>query len=116
MVERKSGRLDAVFHALADPTRRAMLRSLSKGESSVGELAAPHKMSLNAASKHIKTLERARLVRRRIEGRNHVCRLEADALAGAQEWLAFYQQFWTERLDALERELGKTETQTRSRK
>lgn len=116
MVERNSKHLNAVFHALADPTRRAMLRSLATREHSVGELAAPHRMSLNAVSKHIKTLERARLVRRRIEGRMHMCRLDAEALARAQEWIAFYQQFWTERLDALERELGKTSTPARSRK
>lgn len=117
MVERNSRRLDAhlnsVFHALADPTRRAMLRSLAAHECSVGELAAPHRMSLNAASKHIKTLESARLVRRRIEGRNHLCSLDAGALAQAQEWLAFYQRFWTEKLDALERELGKAQSSTK---
>lgn len=107
MVERQSKQLNAVFHALADPTRRAMLRSLTVREQTVGELAAPFRMSLNAASKHIKTLERARLVRRRIEGRTHTCRLDAAALARAQEWLAFYQQFWSGRLDSLERELRK---------
>jgi DNA-binding transcriptional ArsR family regulator len=79
-----------------------MLRSLIGGERSVGELAAPHRMSLAAASKHIKALERAGLVRREIRGRTHLCRLEPRPLAGAQEWLSAYERFWTSRLDVLE--------------
>ncbi len=94
--------MDAVFHALGDATRREMLRSLIGGERSVGELAAPHRMSLAAASKHIKALERAGLVRREIRGRTHLCRLEPRPLAGAQEWLSAYERFWTSRLDVLE--------------
>lgn len=95
-------RLDAVFHALGDSTRRRMLHELAGGERSVGELAAPHAMSLAAASKHIKALERAGLVRRTVQGRTHLCRLEAGPLAGAHEWIAFYERFWTSRLDILE--------------
>jgi DNA-binding transcriptional ArsR family regulator len=106
MVEIGNERLDAVFHALADPTRRAMLRSLARREHSVGELAAPYRMSLAAASKHIKALERAGLVERTVLGRTHRCRLAPDALADAHEWIGFYQRFWSERLDALERALG----------
>jgi DNA-binding transcriptional ArsR family regulator len=102
--------LDAVFHALADPTRRAMLQSLSAQERSVGELASPFRMTLAAASKHVKVLERAGLVRRTMRGRTHICRLDPDPLAGAHAWLEFYERFWTERLDALERELRKPET------
>jgi DNA-binding transcriptional ArsR family regulator len=104
--------LDAVFHALADPTRRAMLRRLSAQERSVGELAMPFPMTLAAASKHVKVLERAGLVRRTVRGRTHVCRLEPDPLAGAHAWLKFYERFWAERLDALERELKRPETRS----
>ncbi|WP_433554891.1 ArsR/SmtB family transcription factor [Pseudonocardia xinjiangensis] len=95
-------RLDAVFHALADPTRRAMVRGLAEHEQTVTELAAPHPISLAAASKHIKVLERAGLVRRTVHGRRHVCRLEAAPLAEATHHLRFYEQFWTDRLDALD--------------
>jgi DNA-binding transcriptional ArsR family regulator len=94
--------LDRVFHALADPTRRSMLRTLSDGEHSIGALAAPYAMSLAAASKHVKVLEGAGLVRRRVEGRSHFCRIEAAPLAGADAWLRFYERFWTRRLDTLE--------------
>jgi DNA-binding transcriptional ArsR family regulator len=102
MVELETPRLDAVFHALGDATRRRMLRSLADGERSVGELAAPFEMSLAAASKHVKALERAGLVRRRVMGRTHVCSLEAQPLEDAHEWISFYQRFWSGRLDVLE--------------
>jgi DNA-binding transcriptional ArsR family regulator len=102
MVELETPRLDAVFHALGDATRRRMLRSLADGERSVGELAAPFEMSLAAASKHVKALEKAGLVRRRVMGRTHVCSLEAQPLEGAAEWISFYRRFWNGRLDVLE--------------
>ena len=102
MVELQPARLDAVFHALGDATRRSMLRDLAGGQRSVGELAAPFDMSLAAASKHVKALERAGLVRRTIRGRTHLCRLEARPLEGAHEWIGFYEQFWNSRLDVLE--------------
>lgn len=102
MVESSAPALDAVFQALTDPTRRAMLRSLAVGERNIGELAAPFAMSLAAASKHVKVLERAGLVRRVIQGRTHVCRLDPAPLAAADEWLRFYEQFWHRRLDALD--------------
>jgi DNA-binding transcriptional ArsR family regulator len=102
MVEQQSPTLDRVFHALADSTRRSMLRTLSDGEHSIGALAAPYSMSLAAASKHVKVLERAGLVRRRVQGRSHLCRIEPARLAEADAWLRFYEQFWTARLDALE--------------
>jgi len=101
MIEERPAALDSVFHALSDRTRRAMLRSLAAGEHNIGELAAPHRMSFAAASKHVKVLEKAGLVRRRVEGRAHVCRIEPALLAAADEWLRFYQRFWTERLDVL---------------
>jgi DNA-binding transcriptional ArsR family regulator len=102
MVKQKGALLDDVFHALADPTRRAMLRSLAAGERNIGELAAPFRMSLAAASKHVKVLESAGLVRRRVQGRSHICRIEPAPLAAAEEWLHYYEGFWTKRLDALD--------------
>lgn len=102
MVNQQSERLDRVFHALTDPTRRHMLRSLAGRERTVGELAQPFRMSLAAASKHVKVLEGAGLVRRTVQGRTHFCRLDPKPLAGAAEWIRFYERFWNERLDALE--------------
>ncbi|MGH8061175.1 MAG: ArsR/SmtB family transcription factor [Pseudoxanthomonas sp.] len=102
MIEYESAQLDVVFQALSDGTRRRMLRSLSVQPRSVGELAAPFRISLAAASKHIKVLEHAGLVQRQIQGRTHLCHLRAHALAEAERWLQYYQQFWNERLDALE--------------
>ncbi|MGP3957519.1 ArsR/SmtB family transcription factor [Nonomuraea sp. 3N208] len=94
--------MDTVFHALAHEARRAMLRRLAERERTVGELAEPLAMSLAAASKHVQVLERAGLVRRTVVGRRHVCRLESGPLESATVWLAFYQQHWTQRLDALD--------------
>jgi len=108
MVEQHSNGLDAVFQALADPTRRSMLRRLAQEDLTIGELAAPLRMSLAGASKHVKMLERAQLIRRTVEGRTHVCRLNPESMTEAFEWMRFYQRFWTDRLDALERELLKT--------
>jgi len=102
MVENSPAYLDAVFHALADSTRRAMLHRLAEGEQSVSELAAPFAMSFAGASKHVKVLENAGLVQRRIDGRVHYCRLEAARLAEAEAWLRYYERFWTRRLDTLE--------------
>lgn len=80
-----------------------MLRALAEGDRTVGELAAPFDMSLAAASKHIRVLEAAGLIRREVNWRTHTCRLDAAALAAAHDWLAFYEGFWTTRLDDLER-------------
>ena len=102
MVELLAPQLDRVFHALGDATRRQMLRELVNGERTVGQLAEPHAMSLAAASKHIKVLESAGLIRREVRGRTHWCQLAPGPLASAYEWLSFYEQFWTDRLDALE--------------
>ena len=110
MVEQRAESLDNIFHALADPTRRDMLRSLSFQERTVSELAAPFQMSLAAASKHVKVLEQAGLLRRTVRGRTHICRLAPEPLAEANEWIRFYERFWNDRLDALERELRKPET------
>ena len=111
MVELNTPHLDTVFHALGDATRRQMLRDLARGERTVGQLAEPFAISLNAASKHIKALESAGLIRREVRGRTHVCHLEPGPLASAHEWLGFYERFWTDRLDALARELALPETQ-----
>jgi DNA-binding transcriptional ArsR family regulator len=96
-------RLDSVFHALGDATRRRMLRELARGEQTVGQLAEPLAMSLAAASKHIKALENAGLILREVRGRTHLCRLAPGPLASAHQWLSFYERFWTGRLDVLER-------------
>lgn len=103
MVDHSSAQLNAVFHALGDATRRRMLRELAAGERTVSQLAQPFAISLAAASKHIKALEQAGLLRREVRGRVHLCRLEPGPLASANAWLSFYERFWTDRLDALER-------------
>ena len=102
MVEHDSDGLDAVFRALADPTRRAMLRSLARRPCSVGELAEPFEISLAAASKHIKALERAGLVHREVQGRTHLCRLDARPMHAGMEWMRHYERFWSQRLDVLD--------------
>jgi DNA-binding transcriptional ArsR family regulator len=103
MVELQTPQLDAVFHALGDATRRQMVRDLASGERTVSQLAEPFAMSLAAASKHIKALESAGLIRREVRGRTHVCRLEPAPLASAHQWLGFYERFWTDRLTVLDR-------------
>jgi DNA-binding transcriptional ArsR family regulator len=94
-------RLDATFHALADPTRRGMLASLTLGEKSIGELGEPYAMTFAGASKHVKVLEQAGLVERRKAGRKQICALKAKPLEEAQGWLRQWEQFWTARLDTL---------------
>jgi DNA-binding transcriptional ArsR family regulator len=106
MVEHRGDQLDRVFAALSDPTRRAILARLRRGPATVGGLAEPFDMSLNAVSKHLRALERARLIRREIRGREHVCALDAAPLRAADVWMADYRAFWTRRLDALEAFLG----------
>ena len=117
MVEQNAQRLDLVFHALGDATRRKMLRDLARGERTVGELAEPFDISLAAASKHIKALENAGLIRREVQGRTHICRIEPGPLATAHAWLTFYETFWTSRLDVLDQLLrGETKQKSRSPK
>src|SRR5438552_3644798 len=94
-------RLDLVFHALADRTRRSLLARLARAPASITELAEPYDMSLPAVSKHVRVLERAKLVRRSIDGRVHRCALDGRALGAAAAWLADYHQFWGDTLDAL---------------
>jgi DNA-binding transcriptional ArsR family regulator len=113
MVELETPELDTIFHALGDATRRRMLRDLTDGERTVGQLAEPFSISLAAASKHIKALENAGLIRREVRGRTHHCRLAPGPLASAHEWLSFYERFWTDRLDALERLLRQEDARHR---
>ena len=102
MVADRSAALDQVFHALAHPARRAMVRQLARGERNLSELAAPLKMTFPAASKHVRVLERANLVRRRVSGRQHLCRLHARPLKSALDWTAQFRKNWEARFQALD--------------
>jgi DNA-binding transcriptional ArsR family regulator len=103
--------LDQVYGALADPTRREILGVLAEGEINVGSLAERFPISLNGVSKHVKVLERAGLVERTVQGREHRLRLNAGPLQEAAAWLEHYRKFWNERLDALESYLAKQNDQ-----
>ena len=94
--------LDHTLNALADPTRRAILAHLAHGETRVTSVAAPFDISLNAVSKHIRVLERAGLVRRRIAGREHWLSFDPRPMDEALHWMESHRRFWTQRLDALE--------------
>ena len=100
-------RLSATFHALSDPTRRAILARLALGEVTVNELAEPFDMSLPAVSKHLKVLEQAGLISRGREAQYRPCKLEPQALKSVDEWLEEYRRFWEARLDRLEAYLKK---------
>jgi DNA-binding transcriptional ArsR family regulator len=93
--------LTAVFAALADPTRRAIIARLADGEATAGELAHPFGISKPAISKHLKVLEQANLIARRKDAQWHRFRLRSDSLRAASDWIAQYRRFWDERLDAL---------------
>jgi DNA-binding transcriptional ArsR family regulator len=94
--------LDAIFTAMADPSRRAILARLAAGEARVTEVAAGFTISLNSVSKHIRMLERAGLVEREVRGRDHVLTLNAAPLEDAAAWIEHYRNFWEERLAALD--------------
>lgn len=96
-------RLDRTFGALADPVRRAILARLATGSATVGELAQPFRISRPAISKHLRVLERARLVRREREGRVSRCELDGAPMGDAAEWIGRYRAFWTAQLGALAR-------------
>lgn len=117
MVLDRSPRLDLVFHALAHPARRAMIRQLAGGERNLSELASPLKMTFPAATKHVRVLERANLVRRRVHGREHMCRLRAAPLKDAMVWTEQFSQHWEARFEALDEVLEgmKSEEASRSR-
>jgi DNA-binding transcriptional ArsR family regulator len=114
MVNYSARKLDRTFSAVADPTRRAILARLARGEATVMELAAPfkNKKSLPAISRHLRILERAGLMRRRKVGRTHHCRLAADPLIDAAEWLATYQRFWDTKLQSLDDYLSHRDKET----
>ena len=116
MIGDNSPRLDRVYAAIADPTRRAILARLAEGQINVGDLAARFPISLNDVSKHIKVLERAGLVRREIHGREHQLQLRPEPLRAAEEWFQHYRAFWTARLDALEQLLVRQVPATRTRR
>ena len=102
MVKSNAARLDAVFHALSDETRRSILRAVAKKEKTISEIAKPYAMSLAAVSKHLKVLDAAELIARERRGSFQIIRLNAKSLRPAEQWLAFYETFWTERIDALQ--------------
>ena len=104
--------LDQVFFALSDGTRRAILSRLVEGSTTIGELAAPFEISKPAVTKHMKILERAGLIERKVFGRRHQCTLSASGLKSAEEWLSFHRKFWESRFDALEQLLKEQETDT----
>jgi DNA-binding transcriptional ArsR family regulator len=111
MVKNLSPTLDRVFHALAHPARRTMLSDLMDGERNLTELAAPLRMSFPAASKHVRVLEQARLVRRRVVGRTHLCRIEGKPLAQANQWLQNYRNIWEANFQRLDDLLDELKTQ-----
>ena len=96
-----SARLDSVFHALSDPTRRSILRDVAKREKTVSQIAGPYPVSLAAVSKHLKVLERAELITREKRGSFQIVRLNAKPMKQAERWLVYYEKFWNQRLDAL---------------
>ena len=103
MVEHsQSAQLDRIFSALGDRTRRAILHRLMRRPATINEIAKPFPVSLNAVSKHVMVLERARLLHRKIQGREHYCSIAPHALREAEAWLGRYRQFWEQRMDALE--------------
>lgn len=106
-----AARLDDTMLALADPTRRAILKRLARGEARVTDIATPFAMTLNAVSKHIRVLERARLVTRRREGREHILAFNPKPLDEAALWIERQRGFWETRLDALERALREDDAQ-----
>jgi DNA-binding transcriptional ArsR family regulator len=93
--------LDRIFQALSDPTRRAILRQIAAGERTVTDIAAPHALTFAAISKHLKVLEAAHMISRRKSGSFQMITLNPEALKSADQWLGFYQQFWSTRLDTL---------------
>ena len=99
--------LDRVFHALADPTRRAILDRLVKGEATISRLSEPFSLSFAAVSKHVGVLERAGLVTREARGRERVCRMNPAAFRDARAWLEFHERFWADRLEALDALVGR---------
>jgi DNA-binding transcriptional ArsR family regulator len=109
MVDYKADSLDTVLMALADPTRRSILKRLARGESTVNEIAEPYGITLAGVSKHIQVLEKAKLVIKRKEGRVQHCRLNPQPLGAVAKLLIEYKQFWESQFDALEKYLHETQ-------
>ena len=103
MVNSSALRLDSIFHALSDSTRRSILRDVAHREKTVSEIARPYAISLAAVSKHLKVLESAELIARERRGSFQIVRLKPAALKPAEQWLAYYEKFWNTQLDALQR-------------
>lgn len=110
----RTSRLDAVFAALADPTRRAIIERLSHGEARVTDVAEPFHMSLNAVSKHIRVLEASGVVERHRKGRDHILSINTRSLDEVDGWIEGMRRFWEGRLDAMERLLGELENDRKS--
>jgi DNA-binding transcriptional ArsR family regulator len=115
MVLDQSPRLDLVFKALGHPARRAIIRQLSGGERNLSELASPLRMTFAAATKHVRVLERAHLVRRRVAGREQICRLRAAPLRDATLWTEQFRRNWEARFEALDVVLEEMKSEERSR-
>lgn len=115
MVSDSPAQLDLVFHALAHPARRAILRHLSEGERNLSELAAPLQMTFPAATKHVRVLERAKLIRRRVAGREHLCRLTAAPLEQATSWTEQFRKHWEARFETLDSLLEEMKSEESSR-
>lgn len=105
MLHSEPQRLDNLFHALSDATRRSILRDISAGEKTVGEIAGPYRVSLAAVSKHLKVLEKAELIHREKRGSFQFVRINARPMKEADRWLSFYEKLWGDRLDALDKYL-----------
>jgi DNA-binding transcriptional ArsR family regulator len=110
----RAARLDAVFAALADPTRRAIIERLSRSAARVTDVAEPFPMSLNAVSKHIRVLEASGVVERRRKGRDHILTINASSLDEVDGWIEQTRRYWEVRLDAMERVLLELETERKS--
>jgi DNA-binding transcriptional ArsR family regulator len=116
MAEAANDNLSRVFAALADPTRRAILERLSRGEAGVLEIAKPFRMSLPAISKHLKVLEKAKLIKRGKDAQYRPATLDAKALKQANDWIADYRQFWEESFERLDEYLKEIQTQEKELK
>ena len=102
MVKSNALRLDSIFHALSDSTRRSILQDVAAESKTVGQIAKPYAISLAAVSKHLKVLESAELIARERRGNFQIVRLNPKPLRSAEQWLTFYDKFWNEQLDALQ--------------
>ena len=112
---RQNQQLDQIFHALADSTRRRILDQLKMEPQRVTDLAQDHQMSLNAVSKHLKVLEKADLINRRVQGRAHLCSFNGERLKEVEKWMELYRVFWEQKLDALDKFITSASTTSRKK-